>query len=284
MDESTRARLAALRLFLVDQDGTVYLGDRLLPGARRFFELLQELGRSYLFLSNNSSQDGSYYRRKLQGMGLPVSRRQVLTSGEATTGYLAKRHPGARVFLLGTPSLRGEFRRAGFELVRDAREGADIVVLGFDKTLTYRKLEDASRLLLQGLPYYATHADFVCPTPAGPIPDAGAMIALLHRTVGRKPVVVGKPQPRLVRLAMERFGATTASTAMVGDRLYTDMEMGRRAGIASLLVLSGETRSAPPADDPRVTLSFANLGELADALEEAVTGQVPLFEREPAAP
>lgn len=271
MDDATRALLQGLRLFLVDQDGTVFLGDRLLPGADRFFVTLQEQGREFLYLSNNSSQSAAHYVRKLKGLGLPVTARRVLTSGDATTLFLQERLPGARLFLMGTPSLRREFRRAGFTLVTDpgGADAVDAVVLGFDKTLTYRKLEVAAFLIQQGLPYYATHGDLVCPTPRGPIPDAGAIISLLHKTTGRRPVVVGKPQARLVRLAMQRFGTTQASTAVVGDRLYTDMEMGRRAGICSILVLSGETRAAPPAADARVRLVYANLGELADALRAA---------------
>ncbi|MBM4321128.1 MAG: HAD-IIA family hydrolase [Deltaproteobacteria bacterium] len=270
MDEATRTLLSGLQLFLVDQDGTVYLGEELLPGARRFFELLAGHGRDYLFLSNNSSRDAGSYVAKLSRLGLPVTPRQVMTSGDATTGFLAARMPGARLFLLGTPSLEGEFSRAGFTLVQEPASPAtvDAVVLGFDRTLTYRKLEIAARLLLAGLPYFATHADLVCPTLDGPIPDAGSMIALLQQSTGRKPQVIGKPEPRLVRLAMERFGRTVGETAVIGDRLYTDMEMGHRAGITSLLVLSGETKELSPGGDPRVTLSFANLGELAEALEE----------------
>lgn len=270
MDSETRDRLRKLRLFLVDQDGTIYLGEDLLPGAARFFALCDRLGCDYLYLSNNSSQDASYYQRKLKRLGLNAKRRQILTSGQATTGFLQQKMPGARIFLMGTPTLRREFRNAGFTLVPKPTGASDVdaVVLGFDKTLTYAKLETAAHLLKAGLPYYATHADFVCPTPEGPIPDAGAMIALLDKTIGRKPVVVGKPQKRLVRLARERFGASVEATAMIGDRLYTDMEMGRRAGICSILVLSGETKEVAP-DDPRVTLVYQNLGELADAMEEA---------------
>lgn len=271
-DQGSRDLLARLKLFLVDQDGTVFLGEQLLPGAARFFALLERTGKHFLFLSNNSSQDAGYYMRKLKGLGLPATRKRVLTSGDATTGYLAQKMPGARIFLMGTPSLRREFRRAGFKLARNPEDedAVDAVVLGFDKTLTYRKLQTAAYLIQKGLPYFATHADLVCPTPRGPIPDAGSMIALLHKTTGRKPTVIGKPQPRLVRLARERFGVEAGQTTMIGDRLYTDMEMGRRAGICSILVLSGETRKAPPTEDPRVTLVFRDLGDLAKALEEAI--------------
>ncbi len=269
MDAAHPVALAGLRLFLVDQDGTVFLGEQLLPGARRFFDLLTARGREYLFLTNNSSQDAAYYVQKLGRLGLPVTPRQVMTSGDATTSYLQGRHPGARVFLLGTPTLEREVRHAGFTLVPEPASPADVdlVLLGFDKTLTYRKLELAAGLLLAGLPYYATHGDLVCPTPAGPIPDAGSMILLLQGTTGRTPTVIGKPETLLVDMACQRFGIGREQTAMVGDRLYTDMEMGRRAGIASLLVLSGETRSLPPEGDPRVTSAFAHLGALADALE-----------------
>ncbi len=266
---SVEAHLAGIELFLVDQDGTVFLGDHLLPGAARFFEVIAAQGRRHLFLSNNSSQSASYYVDKLTRLGLPAAPENILTSGQATIAYLQGELPGARIFLLGTPPLEREFVEGGFELVDGARalaDGADAVVLGFDKTLTYEKLEVASRLLLAGVPYFATHGDLVCPTPDGPIPDAGAMIALMEKATGRTPVIVGKPEPRLVDMARQRFSVPRSATAMIGDRLYTDMEMGRRAGITSILVLSGETRE-PPGEDPRVTMVFKDLGELADALE-----------------
>ena len=235
--------LAALRAFLMDMDGTVYLGTRLLPGAARFFRLLERRGIPYLFFTNNSSADRTLYRDKLAGMGLDVPADRIITSGEATALYLTTQTPYRRVFVLGTPSLERELRDAGLDL---ADADVDAVVLGFDKTLTYAKLERACHLLRAGLPFIATHPDKVCPTADGPIPDTGSMIALLRTATGRRPLVVGKPQPRMARMALGKLGPDYAArdVAIVGDRLYTDMRMGRRAGLTTICVLSGETTRA----------------------------------------
>lgn len=266
--------LAAIRAFLMDMDGTVYLGKRLLPGAKGFFRLLDRRGAPYLFFTNNSSADRTQYRDKLAGMGLDVAADRIITSGEATALYLATQTPWRRVFVLGTPSLERELRDAGLTL---ADEGVDAVVLGFDKTLTYAKLERACHLLRGGAAFIATHPDKVCPTDRGPIPDTGSMIALLRTATGRKPRVIGKPEPRMVRMAIRKLGAgygprgfRGSDIAIVGDRLYTDMRMGRRAGLTSILVLSGETRRddlATARDKPDYV--FPGVRELADELKKA---------------
>jgi len=235
--------LRAIRAFLTDMDGTVYLGSRLLPGAKAFFRLLRRRRIPYLFFTNNSSKDRFLYRDKLAAMGIDVAPDQIITSGEATAIYLATSTPHRRVFPLGTPSLEGELRRAGLEL---ADHAVDAVVLGFDTTLTYAKLERACHLLRRGAAFVATHPDLVCPTERGPVPDCGSMIALLRKATGRRPVVVGKPRRRMVRMALKKLGPgfRPRDAALVGDRLYTDIRMARRAGLTAILVLSGETKQA----------------------------------------
>ena len=268
-DAPMKRPLSAIRAFLMDMDGTVYLGKRLLPGAKRFFRLLDRRGMPYLFFTNNSSADRTLYRDKLRGMGLGVGAEQIITSGEATALYLTTRTPYRRIYLLGTPSLARELRDAGLELADD---GVDAVVLGFDKTLTYAKLERACHLLRGGAAFVATHPDRVCPTEGGPIPDTGSMIALLRAATGRKPVVVGKPERRMVSMALRKLGPgyRARDVAIVGDRLYTDIRMGRRAGLTTICVLSGETQRADlKGTRDRPDYVFPSIRELAGKLEEA---------------
>jgi len=234
--------LSQLRAFLMDMDGTTYLGHRLLPGAKAFFRVLGRRGTPYLFFTNNSSKDRRLYQEKLRGMGLDVDADQIITSGEATALYLTARTPYRRLYILGTPSLEREFRDAGFTL---AESRVDAVVLGFDLTLTYAKLERACALIRGGAPFIATHPDKVCPTERGPIPDCGSMIALITRATGVRPAtIVGKPNRPMVAMALKKLGGgiRARDVAIVGDRLYTDMRMGRRAGLTTILVLSGETK------------------------------------------
>jgi HAD superfamily hydrolase (TIGR01457 family) len=260
------ARLAEVRGFLLDMDGTLYLGERLLPGAPRLIETLQARGLRYLFLTNNSSKDSRQYADKLARLGLPATAGQVLTSGAATALYLQRERPGARVYVVGTPALEAEFAARGFKLT-----GADpeVAVLGFDTTLTYAKLWKLCDLVGAGLPYLATHPDLVCPTETGTMPDAGALIAAVRAATGRGPdVIVGKPNRLMVEMAAAQVGLPLARLAMVGDRLYTDMALGAAAGIPAILVLSGETRAADlagAAQSPDLVLP--DVGALADLLQ-----------------
>jgi HAD superfamily hydrolase (TIGR01457 family) len=260
--------LAAVRCFLLDMDGTFYLGKRLLPGALKFIKVLKRRGIDYLFLTNNSSSDSRRYAQKITLLGLPVSHRRVLTSGEATAMHLGHQKPRARVYVVGTPALRNEFTRQGFALEDEA---PDFAVLGFDTTLTYAKLWKLCDLVRAGVPYIATHPDFNCPTETGWMPDVGAMIAFVKASTGREPdLVVGKPNRLFAEIAAERAGVSLESTCMVGDRLYTDIALGQAAGIPTVLVLSGETKPHEVPDSPyQPDYIFQNLGALADHLTNA---------------
>ncbi|HOV61045.1 MAG TPA: HAD-IIA family hydrolase [Candidatus Hydrogenedentes bacterium] len=268
MNVDHSALLAKLDCFLLDMDGTVYLGDRPIEGATAFIAFLKQTNRSFLFLTNNPTADRQAYARKLARMGIPVGPEAILTSGEATVTYLLTETPWRRVYTLGTPSFEEELRAAGIEPLADDPEA---VILSFDKTLTYGKLERACLLLRAGLPYVATNPDKVCPTDYGYIPDCGAMAALLaEATGGRWPKFIGKPSPDFARAALHRLGRTPETAAMVGDRLYTDMAMARNAGMTGILVLSGETRpedlkTAAAAPD----LVFSSVAELREALQQA---------------
>ena len=233
------SKLANIRLFLLDLDGTFYLGDRLLPGALEFIDLCQARGIDYLFLTNNSSKHRGQYAKKLRRLGLEIDEDKIFTSGEATAIYLGKEKPGARIYLVGTPALEEEFKRHGFALVEDE---PDYAVLGFDTTLTYDKLWRLCDLVRAGTPYIATHPDFNCPIEGGFMPDIGAMIAFVEASTGRRPnVVVGKPNRPIIEALVEKTGVPIAQICMVGDRLYTDIALGA-TGIITVLVLSGEAR------------------------------------------
>jgi 4-nitrophenyl phosphatase len=257
-------RLRKISTFLLDLDGTFYLGDELFPWSRNFVGRLEELGKEFIFVTNNSSRNAGYYAEKISRLGVPVDTRRVFTSGEATVYYLKKNNFGSDLYLIGTPDLEEEFIRAGFNLTADHPAA---VVLGFDLTLTYEKLRRACDLIRSGVPFIATHPDFNCPTPQGPIPDCGAMAVLITASTGVKPKVIGKPYPEMVEAFCSKFGLERGSVAMIGDRLYTDIAMGQAAGIFSILVLSGETRPEDLAGSPfKPDLVAENLGTVADWL------------------
>lgn len=241
------SRLRELRGYLLDMDGTFYLGNELLPGAKEFLSWLQASGKEYLFLSNNSSKAGKQYVQKLKNLGVEVPEERIFSSSEATGLYLSQKYPGGRLYVVGTPALEQELAAHGLNLVQDDPE---IAVLGFDTTLTYAKIWKFCNYVRAGLPYIATHADINCPTEDGYMPDIGSMISMIAASTGRQPdLVVGKPNPTIVEMVVQRTGVPTDQLAMVGDRLYTDIAMGR-AGLKTILVLSGETRLDEVAASP----------------------------------
>lgn len=232
-------KLSKIRCFLMDMDGTLYLEDTLLPGAQEMIDLLDARQVPYYILTNNSSRSRLEYADKLNRMGLSISQERIFTSGEATALYLQKNFPGASLYVVGTPPLMAEFTRHGFVL---REEDPDVVVLGFDTTLTYDKLWKLCDWLMAGKPYIATHPDINCPTQDGFKPDIGAMMALVAKSTGRDPdVIVGKPNAPIVEALAEKTQVPIEQHCMIGDRLYTDIALGRW-GIMTVLVLSGETK------------------------------------------
>lgn len=263
-------QLKKVRCFALDMDGTVYLGDRLLPGALDFLQYLRDSGREYIFLTNNSSKDSLAYVEKLTKLGIPAVEHDVLTSGEATAIYLDRVKPGARVFLLGTANLEREFLKAGFVLTADK---PDYVVLGFDMTLTYAKLVEACHLIREGVEYIATHPDINCPVAdrTGYIPDVGAMIELIKASTGGKsPKIIGKPNREIIEALQMKKNRPQEQMAMVGDRIYTDVAMAKNAGITGILVLSGETTmDIVEQSSVRPDIITENLGGLLQLLRRA---------------
>ena len=243
-----------VKLFLLDMDGTFYLGDRLIDGSLSFIDRVQKTGRDFLFLTNNSSHNAAFYVERLHRMGLDVPRSKILTSGEATCEVISEKYPAKRAYVLGNEYLIEEFHEAGIPV---DNANPEIAVIGFDTTLTYEKMRKICDLVRAGLPYIATHPDFNCPTENGFMPDIGAIIAFIEASTGRRPdLIVGKPNTGIVEAAVRRTHIAPAQMAMVGDRLYTDIETGIRSGMLSVLVMSGETTRemlAPSATRPDYT-------------------------------
>ena len=258
-------KIKQARCFLLDMDGTFYLGDQLLPGALEFIALLEQRGIGYLFLTNNSSRNRSDYAGKLRRLGLELPESKIFTSGEATAIYLKKRKPGARLYVVGTPALESEFQHHGFLLTPDQ---PDFAVLGFDTTLTYEKIWKLCDLVTAGVPYIATHPDINCPTETGFMPDIGAMMALVATSTNRRPdVIIGKPNAPIVEALVEKLGLPVEALCMVGDRLYTDIALGK-TGLSTVLVLSGETRPEDIAASPfQPDVVLQNLAHLVQEME-----------------
>lgn len=260
--------LQNLKYFALDMDGTIYLGQRLLPGAKEFLEYLTTSGRKYVFLTNNSSKNKQSYVNKLTALGLPADIEQILTSGEATALYIKTLKPNARIFLLGTPDLEQEFISHGFSLTESA---PDFVVLGFDQTLHYAKLTEACHLIREGVPFIATHPDINCPTDerSGYIPDVGAMLELIYASTGKKAKIIGKPYQEIIDVLLAKLNCRREETAMVGDRLYTDIKLAENAGISGILVLSGETKETDLATaNVRPDYVFNGVYEITAALQQ----------------
>ena len=235
------AELTDKRLFLLDMDGTLYLDDALFPGTLPFLRRIREKGGRYLFLTNNSSRGADAYVEKLRRLGIKSTPEDFLTSVDALILFLRKGdYQSKALYAAGTESFRSQLRQAGFTVTAD-RDEAEVLICGFDTELTFQKLEDACILLNRGVEFLATNPDWVCPTWYGYVPDCGSVCEMLFRATGRRPKVIGKPQPEMALLAMESTGFSPEETVPVGDRLYTDIACAANAGIDSVLVLSGES-------------------------------------------
>ena len=238
MDETL---LKQIKLFLFDMDGTLYLGDRLFDFSAQLLEKIKQKGCRYMFMTNNSSKSVSAYIEKLFKMGIKANYEDFVTSAQATAYYLKKNHPNKVLYVCGTRSLKQELQENGFVVTEDTQK-AQCIIMGFDTELTFRKLHDVSYMLsTREIPYIATNPDYVCPTEFGSVPDCGSVCDMIFNATGKRPIVVGKPEPLMPQLAMELTGCSPSETVVVGDRIYTDIKCGLNAGTVTILVLSGET-------------------------------------------
>ena len=266
-------KLRACKLFLLDMDGTLYLGDEVFPGAHSFIARLAETGRKYIYLTNNSSRAGEDYIARLRRLGFPCEAENVFTSGMATGMYLNTRYRGKKTYVVGTPAFENELERYGVPLTRD--DDAEVVCAGFDTTLTYEKLDRAVHFLRRGAAFVAANPDWVCPMPAGEVmPDCGSICALLTAASGSTPFYIGKPNRSMVDIISEMTGVPNERICCVGDRLYTDIAVASNSGAVSVLVMSGETTPDMLAlSETRPDYVLADVAELSELLAPDFAGK-----------
>lgn len=270
-DDQLKEACRRIRHVALDMDGTIYLGSKLFPWTKGFLQKLTDNGIGYSFLTNNPTRSLDDYVKKLAGMGIEATREEVYTTAVATIDYIKTHFPDAkRLFVLGTPSMIGEFEAAGFEMCADvAADRPDVLVVAFDTTLVYPRLCRAAWWASQGVPYIATNPDRVCPTDQPVIlVDCGSICACIEHATGRQPdIVIGKPNPDMLRGIMDRYGYRPEEIAMCGDRIYTDVAMARNAGALGVLVLSGETTLDTAVNsDPQPPITADTVDTFADLL------------------
>jgi len=255
-------KLQQKKLFLLDMDGTIYLGNKLFPYTKKFLQDITDHGGKFIFLTNNTSKSIGEYVSKLNGMGIFATVPDIITPTLVVAKYLQK-YENKKIYALGTTAFCHELRAAGLNIVTALEDDIVCLIMGFDTELTFEKLNHACVLLTQGADYIATNPDLVCPTEFGSVPDCGSVSIMLKNATGREPRFFGKPQPEMVYLALERSGVTKEETIMMGDRLYTDIACGIDAGIDTALVLSGETKQGDIAGSPfKPTYIFQDVGEI----------------------
>lgn len=258
--------LQETQLFVLDMDGTFYLSDGILDGSLDFLDAVKKTGRDYIFFTNNSSKSPEIYIQKLAKMNCQITRDQIMTSGDVTIRYLNTNYPDKTVYLVGTEPLMESFRSGGVKLTQNM---PDIVVVAFDTSITYEKLERACTYIRNGALFLATHLDINCPVEGGFIPDCGAFCAAISISTGKQPKYLGKPFGETVDMVLDKTGEKRERVAFVGDRIYTDVATGVNNGAKGLLVLTGEAKLE---DIPSSVIQpdgvYASLGEMGRMLLE----------------
>ena len=251
------------KFFLLDMDGTIYLDNDLFDGTLDFLASVKASGGKYLFVTNNSSKSTDAYVKKLANIGIESDEDDFLTSIDATCLYL-KRYDGKKFYVSGTKSFESQLKASGVITTTEIEDDIFGIVMGNDTELTFKKLDDVSRLLTErDLVYIATNPDWVCPTSYGYVPDCGSVAEMIKRATGKSPTFIGKPKPEMLLLAMEKFGYKKEETLMVGDRVYTDIASGYNAGVDTVLVLSGEgTQDDAKNTDTKPTYIMNDIKEL----------------------
>ncbi|BBL70156.1 HAD-IIA family hydrolase [Methylogaea oryzae] len=267
--------LTNVRSFIIDMDGVLWHGDRPLPGLVEFFQTLRDLRFPFVLATNNASQTADQYVAKLARMGVAVKREEVLTSAMATALYLAQRTDPrqTRVFVIGEEGLRKPLLDLGFTLTGPYEGGdsrADYVVCGLDRGITWDKLASATLNISAGAKFIGTNPDTTLPTERGVTQGNGAILAAIEAATQVKPVIIGKPEPIMYQQAMALLGVEASETVAIGDRLGTDILGAVRAGIRSLMVLTGiSTEEELKTLDYAPDWVMADIREVAQALRKA---------------
>lgn len=263
--------LKSIELFLLDMDGTIYHENELIPGTIDFFHLLQEQGKKYVFMTNNSSKGKSHYVEKLKSLGIEANEDIIASSVNATIMYLNQHKQGAKIFLIGTESLKKELIDEGFDIVPINYRGPDVdyVLLGFDTELNYQKIVGGCYYISRGYNYIATNCDLRCPIKDNKyIPDCGSIAHLIADSTERMPQFLGKPERVIVDAVSRKWRVPISKIATVGDRLYTDIQVGINAGCKTILVLTGEaTEEEIKKTGIYPNYTFSSIKELYEALK-----------------
>ena len=261
-------KLKNLKLFLLDMDGTIYIDNDLFDGVLEFLDYIKEIGGKYIFMTNNSSKGVDKYIEKLKSLGIESTKEDFVTSVDATIAYLKNKNY-KKIYASGTKSFKDQLRQADLPIVEDVEEGIDCVLTGFNTELKFKDLEDICIILREDVAYVATNPDWVCPTWYGSVPDCGSVSQMIFNATGKMPRFIGKTHPDMAYMAMEKVGYSKEHTAIIGDRLYTDIACGFNAGINTIFVLSGEgTMEDADKSEIKPDYIFENIKQLLSRLTD----------------
>lgn len=270
------------KLWLFDMDGTIYEEERVFDGTLDLLRSIVDSGGRYVFITNNSSKSVVDYVKKVNRLGIEADVDNFFTSAQATILYLKQNYPGAKVYCQGTKSLVNELEDAGID-VTERVEPIDVVLVGFDMELTTEKLRNTCEILsTQEVVYLATNPDWVCPVSFGFIPDCGSICGMIKNATSKWPTFIGKPEPTMVNIVMEKFGVNPEQVVVVGDRLYTDIATGLNANVTAVCVLTGEaTIDEIEKGDIKPTLTFESVKEILAVIqsEEAIPRGIKLSQK-----
>lgn len=248
--------------FLIDLDGTLYLGSEPVTGSKEFIEWLTQNTIPFLLLTNNSTRTPSQVREKLQKMGITVDESKIYTSANTLGDYLRENYPGAhRALVIGEDGIMEELRNCQWEVVYEHQE-AEFVIVGLDQNVNYKKLREAVLAIQRGAKFIACNRDSAFPTPAGLLPGAGAIVNAITTVVGIEPVVLGKPNDYIIKYAVKRLGTDLKETAIVGDRLDTDVLLGKKMGMITVLVMTGVPKGVEEVEQAKPDFVFKDVGDL----------------------
>lgn len=263
-----------LRNLILDMDGVLWRGDTPMPGLKDFFDTLNELEINYVLATNNATKVATQYTEKLIGFGIQIDPEHIMTSAEVAASFIRQEHPDLKeIYVVGESGLQIAVERQGFTVITPeaVRDGAfvPVVVGGFTRHLTYGELAMGAHLVHNGAKFYATNLDVTFPTEMGPLPGAGSVLAVISTATGVQPIVTGKPQPIMFEQGVKRLASKKNETAMVGDRLNTDIQGGNQAGLQTILLLSGVTKQDDlNGSDIQPNYIFKDITDLADALRK----------------
>jgi len=264
--ETIKSKIFSKKLFLLDLDGTVYLGRNLFPKTLEFLNKIISNGGRYVFLTNNSSKSSKDYVTSITQMGIPCSIENVFSSTDASINLIKEKYPNSLVYAQGTKSFIKQLKEDGLNVTESFKNDIQLILVGFDRELTMDKLTTTCEVLTKlDVPYFATNCDWVCPTEFGFVPDCGSMCFSLQKATGKSPTFIGKPEAFMIDLVLKKFGVEKKDAILFGDRLYTDIKSGNNAKIDTVLVLSGETKKEDlKKDKTKPTYTLNGVWDLVD--------------------